>query len=124
MMESFSLLIGHLLGDYIFQNDQMAKNKTQDSLTCLWHCVWYTGAILVTCSWFMPWYLAIVAGVLHYPVDRWRLARKLMSYSGQDEFATGPFSPWSIIVVDNTIHLFVLYCLGMLALHFGWFRYS
>jgi hypothetical protein len=36
--------------------------------------------------------------------------------SGQRAFATGPLSPWSVIVVDNTIHLLVLYLIGCVAL--------
>lgn len=114
-MEGFSLLIGHMLGDYIFQNDWMAKNKTKSHWACLVHCFWYTVAIAATCIWFVPWYLIVAVGMAHFPVDRWRLARWCMTQLGQEEFATGPLSPWSIIVVDNTIHLLVLYAAGAFA---------
>jgi hypothetical protein len=31
-----------------------------------------------------------------------------MTLNGQESFATGVFAPWSIIVVDNIIHLVIL----------------
>lgn len=114
-MEGFSLLFGHMLGDYIMQNDWQAQNKTKSTPVCLIHCCCYTIAIWATSAWFLPWYFILLTGVLHFPVDRWRLARKFMAWNGQEDFATGVFSPWSIIVVDNTIHLFVLFALGRIA---------
>lgn len=140
-MEGFYLLCGHLLGDYILQNDWMAQNKTNPhpgptpdlpwgmehqsgpawadgnakhsawrtgNLACLAHCLLYTLAVWLCSFWWMPaWGLAVCLGV-HYAIDRYRLARKWMGLVGQEQFATGPLSPWSIIVVDNTIHLLTL----------------
>jgi len=144
-MDGFALLVGHLLGDYILQNDWMAKNKTNcgpigihprfrhygelskgqleqyeaewdaqckaDTLgwiTCTVHCLLYTLAIWACSFWWMPgWGLAACYGI-HFVIDRFRLARKWMSVVGQEDFATGPLSPWSTIVVDNTFHLLTL----------------
>lgn len=81
-------------------------------LVCFIHCLVYTGTIwLFSVSW-MPWWAAVVVFVTHYPVDRWRLARVWMMRCGQRRFATGDLAPWSVIVVDQTIHLATLAALA------------
>jgi len=140
-MDGFGLLLGHLVGDYILQNDYLAKNKVnpypvgpepqlgQDDfarraekwwydealcelghIACSIHCLLYTLAVWA-CSWtWMPWWGLLACFAIHWPVDRFRLARFWMeNVSGQHEFANGVFSPWSIIVVDNIFHLLTLY---------------
>jgi hypothetical protein len=160
-MESFGLLVGHLLGDYIFQNDWLAKNKTNpvtwhkpglsylddsqlfvgDSggnirkettessiwrekimasqtghVACTVHCLLYTAAVWACAFWWMPWWGVVACFVLHWPVDRFGLAKWwMMKVSGQEAFATGALAPWSIIVVDNTFHLLVLFLIGLIA---------
>lgn len=160
-MHGFDLLLGHLIGDYILQNDWMASNKSNPwpglrpcwsvdvdpsdrvafreaieernksqkewpqksaawrigNVACFVHCVFYTLAIALTCwAWLPLWGYAVVFA-LHYPVDRWRLARIWMErVSGQKAFANGPLSPWSIIIVDNIAHLGVLYAVAKVAL--------
>lgn len=155
-MNGFSLILAHLLGDYILQNDWMAKNKAnphpgpfpdlrfdkdepvadsyskydaavyewhrtrdahaQGTLACAVHCTFYTLAVWALTWWWMPWWGLLACWVLHYPLDRYRLAGWWMrNVSGQQAFAEGPLSPWSIIVVDNTAHLLVLYGIALLA---------
>lgn len=118
-MEGLGLLIGHLLGDYVFQNDWQAQNKTTKTWPCVVHCLLYTLAVLLCSFWWFPLWAVLLTGLIHFPIDRWRLARKWMTLNGQEGFASGPLSPWSIIVVDNTIHLLTLYLLGLVALKFG-----
>jgi hypothetical protein len=199
-MSWFALLLGHLVGDYLWQNDWMARNKTNPHpgpepcpgrvrsssglttqprdypglwtvnadpanregfalamaernrrvddwdrqerervaaalvpaeqrawwaaekayrlghLACLVHCVLYTLAVWLFSFWWLPWWGLLTVFALHYPVDRWRLARVWMErLSGQREFANGPFAPWSVVVVDNVFHLLVLWLVGCLA---------
>ena len=140
-MEGFGLLVGHLLGDYILQNDWMASNKTnplpilsgnsclepllpsyQDAarkwrtgnLACLVHCVLYTLAVWSCSFWWMPLWGLMFCFAVHFPVDRFRLAGWWMrNVSGQAAFANGPLAPWSIIVVDNTFHLLTLFLIAL-----------
>ena len=160
-MESFGLLMGHLLGDFIFQNDWVARWKSakpgemtdaelasmnssetnalsvntvpgvrgfrqnvesmkfdfewRPFVACFYHCILYTFSVYLCCFWFLSWWAYPIVFIAHFPVDRWRLARKFMSWNKLEVFATGIFSPWSIIVVDNIIHLFVLYVVGILS---------
>jgi hypothetical protein len=113
-VNAFYLLTGHLLGDFIFQNDWMAKNKTRSHLACLTHCLLYTLSVLVFTFAFLPWWSYLLIFATHYPVDRWRLARKVMSWTGSDNFAAPPFTPWSIFVVDLAIHFVSLSWIAML----------
>jgi len=103
------LLLGHLIGDYIVQNDWMASNKTSRTFPCVVHCACYTLAVWACSFWWMPWWGLLACFALHFPMDRFRLAGRWMrNVSGQTAFATGPLSPWSIIIVDNIGHLAVL----------------
>ena len=134
-MESLGLLVGHLVGDYILQNDWMASNKTNPlcrnvaydhsskttpfraemmgHLACTVHCLLYTLAVWACSFWWMPWWGLLVCFVTHWPIDRFRLARFwMMRVSGQQAFATGPLSPWSIIIVDNVAHILTLFVIG------------
>lgn len=148
-MDGFYLLIGHLIGDYIVQNDWMASRKSgvpvsaeQEAriatthgdprfqvisqvafenscaahLTCFAHCICYTLAVWACCFWWInPLWMLVVFGT-HFPIDRWRLARWWMiNASGQEQFATGLLSPWSIIIVDNVFHLIVLAAISLIA---------
>lgn len=100
-------LIAHLIGDYLLQNDWMALNKKKWHLPCLVHCLLYTAAVFVLTGW-QPWAIAIVFAA-HYAQDHTNIVLRWMNLIGQKQFATGPCSPWSIIVVDNVLHLVLLY---------------
>lgn len=127
-MEGFYLLCGHLFGDYIFQNDAQARWKSGvpvdarrdirpefhrwldlfSLFVCTAHCALYTLAIWVfTVSW-ITWPGLLVCFLAHWFIDRFRLARRWMMAIGQKEFATGMYAPWSIVVVDNIMHLLTL----------------
>lgn len=109
-MDGLGLLLGHLVGDYIVQNDWMAANKTQRTWPCFVHCVCYTLAVWAFSFWWMPWWGVLACFAFHLPIDRFRLAVWWMvNVSHQKAFATGMLSPWSIIVVDNTFHLLTLW---------------
>ena len=139
-MEGFGLLVGHLVGDYVAQNDWMAKNKVNPApafadwdarradagvtrrrwlvghVACTVHCLLYTLAVGACSFWWMPWWGLVACFALHFPMDRYRLAGRWMrNVSGQTAFATGPLSPWSVIIADNIGHLAVLGIIAKLA---------
>jgi len=115
-MSGFMLLCGHLVGDYLLQNDWMALHKRNNSFRCLVHCVLYTFAVwLFAASWITLPGLAFCL-ITHFVFDRFGLARRYMRLVGQEQFATGPCAPWSIIVVDNTFHLITLALIVMVTL--------
>lgn len=70
-----ALLLGlwcHFLGDYLFQSDWMAVEKTKKWLPAAVHAVTYTLPFLVATR--NPVALVVIGGT-HFVIDRWRLAR-------------------------------------------------
>lgn len=89
-------------------------------LACTIHCLLYTFSIWVCSCFHFPWWALLVCFLIHWPIDRFRLARIWMEkISGQKAFANGPFAPWSIIVVDNCFHLETLFVLKLLVEKFS-----
>lgn len=112
-MELAGAIIGHLVGDYLLQNDWMAKNKTSDSLVCAVHCTLWTAAVAEFGQiGDLTGWSALVVGLwlfgTHFLLDRFRLAPKSMRYTGQLEFFK-QFAPWAGVMVDNTWHLVTIW---------------
>ena len=104
----FDMLLGHLVGDYLLQNDWMAANKKKRTWVAAVHAlVWMAAVVLIGWRTAPP----VAIGLLwlsHLLQDRTDVVRQWMFLVGQRAFATGPCSPWSIIVVDNVWHLVVM----------------
>ena len=79
----FQMLLGHLCGDYLFQNEFMALNKSKNTLegwfAAFIHCVLYTFAV---CLFMMNFDLIwiVVVFLSHFPIDKFSLAEKYMHY--------------------------------------------
>ncbi len=128
MYSGMGILVGHLLGDFIFQNDWMARNKAKEDeiglIACLVHCIIYALCVS-TCvlldGWYMHmyttpvvnWALAfIIAFVTHFPIDRYGVASKWMNLFGQSrDVKVNPFVPCVHIGVDNGAHLLLMWLL-------------
>ena len=99
-------IIAHLIGDYIIQNDWMAKNKKISSFVCFIHVLTYMIPFLF-CG------LSVVQFVLiamqHFIQDRTNFIVWFMKIKGSENFANAPMAPWSIIVTDNIIHILWIY---------------
>lgn len=114
-MEVFaSALVGHLVGDYLFQNDWMALNKKASSFHCAVHCFIWTVCVMafsgvIFHGGLMPVIVFWILFGTHFLQDRTGLIRWYMRAIGQEKFATGPCSPWSIIVVDNVWHIVTIW---------------
>lgn len=95
-------ILAHLIGDYLIQNDWMAKGKKVSSWVCLVHVATYlTPFLLCDLAW---WQLALI-GAQHFGQDRTGIVKWLMDHMGKADFAKPPMAPWSIIVVDNILHV-------------------
>lgn len=95
-------IYAHLIGDYILQNDWMALNKKTSTKHCLVHIFCY----MIPFLWcgLTPLQLFAIA-LQHFAIDRTNFVFWFMKVKGQEKFATGPCSPWSIIVLDNILHI-------------------
>ena len=107
MIDFGLLIVAHLVGDYLLQNDWIARNKSTSSIICAVHVVLYTLAhvVLVEVAGSWPWWSYVAIAVPHFVIDRWSLAAWWMkNVSGQRTFFE-KMSPWSVVVIDNTFHL-------------------
>lgn len=68
-------LVAHLVGDFMLQNDWMAREKYKKSLACLVHVIVYSLPFLFITT--NPLTLGVIAGT-HFIIDRWRINRPLI----------------------------------------------
>ena len=112
------LVIGHLVGDWVLQNDWMAQGKRRGLLNPagVVHFTIYTAAILGAFwlagvqSWPVASYLAlgVVVFLLHWLIDSTRLVQRWMHFSRQSDLETVR------LMVDQTLHLLILAILAAL----------
>ena len=112
-MNLFSwLLIGHLVGDWVLQNEYMANGKRLYAfgLACLLHCLLYTITLLIS-LWLAgsvqndPASYLIAAAILfgsHWLIDGWNLAEKWGRWFGQTPIT------FVRVMTDQTMHVCVL----------------
>lgn len=105
---SFYLYVGlilHFLGDYVFQNDWMAQNKTKSSYAAFVHALVYS----VPFSLIVSIHALLIIFLTHLLIDRFRLA----SYWTNSRFySSGKDKPeyisfWILVIIDNTIHIVI-----------------
>lgn len=102
--------IGHLVGDFLLQNDYVAENKKKSTLICLLHVLLYSGMVWAATSW--PWWAMGIVAVTHFIQDRTPIITWYMKLIGQEKFMGPPLGPWSIIVVDQVFHLLTLFIIA------------
>lgn len=110
MNQSLTLaIIGHLVGDYLLQNDWMALNKKKRSFPCVVHCWIWASAVCLFAGWFSVWVIAVLF-FTHFLQDRTQIIVFWMTkINTQEKFTEPPMAPWSLIVVDNVWHIVTLW---------------
>jgi len=121
-------IVAHFVGDFLLQNDWMAREKGHNSFACLVHVCFYSlPFLLITQS---PTALAVIVGT-HFAIDRWGLVRMLIwarnapfpdHRSWRECRGTGGFHPHTpeflalflYIVFDNVVHIVI----NGLAIHY------
>lgn len=97
------LVICHLVGDFLLQNEWMAANKAKSSAVCLVHVTAYTAPMYILgMLGVVPGIAYLPIGVLHYYQDRYSLHLKwmrLMRQTPADKWPTGP------LIVDQCFHV-------------------
>lgn len=137
-------LIGHLIGDYLLQNDWQAMHKKLNSLkgwtSCLIHCWLYTIAVCLCTGWCSPFLIGLVF-LSHFPIDKTYVVAWFMKKVGIfkriinnkdteiDPVCTGNLlafqqeinksnmnhKVWAYLLVDNTAHLTLLWLIAKFA---------
>jgi hypothetical protein len=132
----FRMLLGHLTGDYLLQNQWMALNKSKNTwigwLTATVHCILYTFAVCLFMWNFHPiWILAVFCS--HFFIDKFGLGEIYMKYikgnglrdyindvddtysrtwinsSEGERMITGGFKAVVYTLTDNTMHLILMW---------------
>lgn len=125
----FEMVLGHLVGDYLLQNNWMALNKSKYSmlgwLACTVHCLLYTLAVcLLMWKWSLIWATAVFLS--HFVLDKFGLPDKwlkLIRGRSIEKFLSAsegvPYTPLGGIqagftafvyaVADNTMHILLMW---------------
>ncbi|WP_124980706.1 DUF3307 domain-containing protein [Nonlabens xiamenensis] len=93
------LLIAHLLGDFVFQNDWFAKKKSQYQLRSYHlylHAVIHAGLSWILLWEWKYWYVFPIIGVSHLAIDAGKL------------YLSGKWNKRWLFALDQLAHLLVL----------------
>lgn len=108
-------IVGHLVGDYLLQNDYLALNKKTSSIACAIHCALWMNSVMFFSGWYQlsflhAWLVGAVLFWTHFAQDRTNIIRFWMTrINRQPKFVEPPMAPWSIIVVDNVWHILTIW---------------
>lgn len=113
-------LIGHLVGDYLLQNDWMAMNKKSYSfrgwLACFVHCFLYSVAVCLFTGW-CDWRFILVL-VTHGILDKTMLVVWYMNFIGSFRRIisdkNNPSAIWAYAIVDNSFHMVTLFLINLI----------
>lgn len=122
-MLAMAILLGHLVGDYIFQSHHVATEKLHSWWWASVHGVLY-GWAYVFVFWALgfsisSWALFVIV-TTHIVIDRYRLAKYVtwlknqsfkhkfkLTDTGYPESVPPFLSVWLLIITDNTLHLLI-----------------
>ena len=93
-------IYAHLIGDYILQNDWMAKNKKSNSFICLIHVSTYMLPFIFTNINMIG---ILLIGIQHYIQDRTQFVSWFCKKTNKFQDEHNKF--WGHVVVDNVFHI-------------------
>lgn len=105
-------IVGHLVGDYLLQNDWMALNKKKPGLLGLMACWTHSAIWALSVCLFAGWsgWAEVLLMLAHFAQDRTNVIAWWMTrVNRQEKFLAPPCGPWSAIVVDNVWHIVTLF---------------
>ena len=107
------LLLAHILADFIFQTDGMAKSKKKEGLKSanFWFHIFLSGALtylilMQWCSWQVPLFIMATHGLLDY--IKIRQEAKLSAFNNQVQDISKRKSGARIFLMDQFFHLLVI----------------
>ncbi|CDQ41841.1 hypothetical protein BN990_04220 [Virgibacillus salexigens] len=114
--------VGHNIGDYLFQTDWQAQNKTKKRLARFRHCFVYSLTIglllLIPFNWVVASIVFLITLIEHYLVDSrkpiivWKnfLEKKIAK---QKNFEIKNVPQFVIISIDQTVHIVRIFIIAI-----------
>ena len=106
-MIGFEVLTIHLFSDFMFSQCHWMRVRRQTlSSVCALHSVLYSLPLLAMAPvWGIPvWVVALIA-IQHFLQDRYVKMDKVLIRMGKGEYVQPPYSPWSVILFDQILHM-------------------
>ena len=99
------LIVGHLVGDFLLQNEWMAENKAKQIAPLLVHSSIYTLSLFMFSLFVkpLPWLPILLIFVSHSIVDQ----RGLITLWGQ-VVTNLKNNTWLYIMADQTVHIIII----------------
>ena len=123
----FVLAFVHLVADWVFQSESMAKRKHKDLLVrlkhCLSYCFWFLLIfIILKLNWWIIIVLTLILLVSHFMLDTYKPAiwwlkyvrnpNDIKNYKGKNsEYYLESYiqnNKWLLIMADQIFHLFFI----------------
>jgi len=103
-MDFYYLLLGHLLGDFTFQTNKIAKNKSRNLKWILIHSVIVTAIMFILALPFGLSLLKLVLlnGFLHFLIDFYKAKLN----------PTNPFIALLYFILDQALHIAIIYIIA------------
>ncbi|MBI5732582.1 DUF3307 domain-containing protein [Candidatus Jorgensenbacteria bacterium] len=108
----FLLVMGHLVGDWIFQTEHQALNKAHGKFfnwPLIGHCLIYTACFIPIFAWlnFSWWWLILIFSSHMFLDRRWPVVWWIKHIKRtSDNTITNNF--WLVIAVDQVMHLLII----------------
>lgn len=101
--------VAHMVGDFILQNDWMARNKKLNPIACAVHSVVYLMPFLLT---HLQWWQLILIGLQHFAQDHTEFVFWWMR-----DVKRVPQEQWGLIPlwVDQSLHILWIQIVLLLA---------
>jgi len=113
------LLVGHLVGDFLLQTDEMARHKAREWRWMFTHVGLYMVPVALAAllyAWQQPLSpRAAVVGLLLVAATHVGLDRRDFTAWWMRAMGVAPDKPWLAIVIDQVFHVLVL----VIAAHIG-----
>lgn len=113
--------LAHAIGDYLIQSHWMATEKVKSNLAAAIHALTYAIPFTFLCD--ASWIALAVIVLMHFAIDRWRLARYVVygknliapavvwqpwescQHTGYPDTVPQWLAVWLLIIADNVLHL-------------------
>lgn len=97
--------IGHLLGDFYFQNEKIAKYKNEKYRGVLWHSLEYYIAVLVTILPVLSWdmvFAATYSSLAHFIIDTVKYVSLIKQKIRKSS---------NVFLIDQSVHVISIFIL-------------